>query len=229
MIIWDVLKRSSEVGNYENSNFIGRVEIEPLEAGAGEGAGGLDEPSEYILEREGMEGGEGRVPVLDLGKLKKVRDGVDWVSNPSTQWSDYKSDFNYYNTVEHMSKPKISLRYYASFGADSTESGQSLVMLEDNSLVSFNKAHAWKLNLNSRKQTVFLIHQSPLTAIGKHPYETIVATSDNKSNICIWDTSGFILLKKFQSKIPNGALSLQFNPNGSKLAAVFFDSSYVLG
>lgn len=79
------------------------------------------------------------------------------------------------------------------------------------------------------KQTVFLIHQSPLTAIGKHPYETIIATSDTKSNIFIWDTSGFIVLNKFQSKIANGALSLQFNPNGSKLAAVFFDSSYVLG
>lgn len=125
----------------------------------------MDEPSEYILERQILEndseGIEASFPILDLAKLKMVKESLDYVSNPSTQWSDYKSDFNFYNTVEHMSKPNISLRYYASFGADSTECGQSLVMLEDNSLVSFNKAHAWKLNLTTMKQTVFLIHQSP--------------------------------------------------------------------
>lgn len=86
------------------------------------------------------------------------------------------------------------------------------------------------MNLLKNKQKFFLKnHQSQISAIAKHPFDYIVATSDIDSNIITWGINSLIELSRIKCIVPNGSLNLTYSPHGNYLASLFFDTTYVIG
>ena len=191
----------------------------------------MDEPTEYSQERAVIHAKENpkykfeREEELFYPKFNYYYKG----RKNEIDFAKYKPEFSYYSTYDRIAKPKMYLKYYVSFGADSTESGQNLLLFDQSSLISFNKCHVWKYDKQRKRQTAFRAHKAEICAIAKHPYDDLVATADTSSTILVWDFRSFNIFSKIECGVGNGSLCMTFNTKGNNIASIFFDTTFLLG